>query len=295
MRGSLILLAGMAFSTANALAAPPLESVDNLGPPAWLERGGRRLPLAVGMALAAGDTVETGAAGRATLNLAGGNRAQLGMGSRLILAQSLLSVDQDAWFELKAGALRLVVAGRDAPNQRPVRVSLGNISVTLRTADIWGRVTAQEAQICVLAGRAEVQHPMRGAVMLDQPPSCMTSPASGEPHPVAPADPERLKAWLADLERPAGSVRIQRGGAWMVQLAALKDPDIAQGLVQHLAQAGYAPAVPSHQARGRTYYRVRITDIDTQAEARALAQRLGRKFAIKSPWVGLNSNGMATH
>jgi hypothetical protein len=59
-------------------AAAQAIAVESVQSPAWLERGGRSVPLAAGMALEPQDRVRTGANARAALKLRGGGLVKLG-------------------------------------------------------------------------------------------------------------------------------------------------------------------------------------------------------------------------
>jgi hypothetical protein len=60
---SLLLALLLAISSLQALAQPA-ALVDGVQMPAWLERGGKRTPLAPGMELRAGDAIISGSGAR---------------------------------------------------------------------------------------------------------------------------------------------------------------------------------------------------------------------------------------
>ncbi|MGH8640405.1 MAG: hypothetical protein ACRET6_01775, partial [Burkholderiales bacterium] len=69
------------FALLALLAAPAFAqtlTVEGVVSPAWVERGGARLPLAVGMRLNDKDRVVTGAGSRLLLRLAEGSAVKLG-------------------------------------------------------------------------------------------------------------------------------------------------------------------------------------------------------------------------
>jgi hypothetical protein len=64
-------------------AAPSPAVVEAVQMPAWVERGGGRMPLAPGMALQSDDDLRTGADARLLLKLAEGSAVKLGENAQL--------------------------------------------------------------------------------------------------------------------------------------------------------------------------------------------------------------------
>ena len=90
---------------APAAAAAETLTVEGVVSPAWVERGGARVPLAVGMQLNDKDRVVTGPGSRALLRVAEGSAVKLGESAALV-------VDNLA-DRASAGAARLVTASLD--------------------------------------------------------------------------------------------------------------------------------------------------------------------------------------
>ena len=65
------------------VAAQPAAVVEGVQSPAWVERGGRRIPLQPGMELRAGDRVFTGGGSRALFKLSEGSLVKLGENGNL--------------------------------------------------------------------------------------------------------------------------------------------------------------------------------------------------------------------
>jgi hypothetical protein len=86
-RFMLFVALALAISAAAAADAPkrpaPQAIVEAVQMPAWVERGGARIPLAAGMPLQANDELRTGANARLLLKLAEGSLVKLGENAQL--------------------------------------------------------------------------------------------------------------------------------------------------------------------------------------------------------------------
>ena len=74
-------------------------------------------------------------------------------------------------------------------------------------------------------------------------------------------------------------------GGWIVQFSALAQAKRAAALHAALTKAGYPAELDAKAQDGRTLHRVRVTGFDTEADARAFAQRVGPRFGVEQPWV----------
>jgi hypothetical protein len=119
-----LLIATMLLSLASATAAASTLTVEGVVSPAWVERGGARMPLAVGMQLSDRDRVVTGGARR---------------GGRHFVTASV-SVDQKsalaAYHALRAAGYPAVV--------RPVKKDDGTLSYPVRVPNLG---TPQDAAV----------------------------------------------------------------------------------------------------------------------------------------------------
>ena len=106
-------LASCAHAMAQALVVEAVQS------PAWLERGGRSVPLAPGLALQRNDRVLTGAEARVELRLAEGSSVKLGERAQFVVERAGERRGLKAAFAVLAGAFRFAssavapAAGRD--------------------------------------------------------------------------------------------------------------------------------------------------------------------------------------
>lgn len=265
--------------------APPAVAaeVDALQPPAWVARAGQRQPLRPGMALAAGDTVETGKDGRLLVRLADGSLLRFGGEAQWRLVTLDGPGAPGPVIEAGHGALRYSAGGR-AP-AHGVRLTLGSIGIDGRGADLWVRVLNGTVTACLFEGEAAVRHPVGGEFTIDRAPAFFVAPPEGEPHPVAPPDAGQLAAWSAETELQLGQGVMLPGGGWIVQLGSYEREADARRLAGQLLDAGLPVEVTSVQLRDRSFYRLRIAGFDSRQDARAFAARTRPRPGMPDPWV----------
>lgn len=272
----------------------PAAVVDGLQSPAWLERGGIRQPLRVGMEIAESDTVETGKNGRLLLRLADGSLVKLGENAQINLGKlqeggadgtlrGLLSVARGA-FRYTAGTL-----GRFL--RRDIEVRLVSTTIGIRGTDVWGRSQDGGATVCLIEGRVSLNHPSRGDFVLDQPLSFFIAPAKGEPKPVGPVDPEKLKQWAAETEFDAGKGVMLPGGGWIVQLGAHANEAEARRVEKRLQDAGIPVERTDVQLKDRRYTRLRVSGFETKLDAKTFAAGIITLGNMPAPWITCNIPG----
>lgn len=85
-------------------------------------------------------------------------------------------------------------------------------------------------------------------------------------------------------EVPEGLPMAPASGGYTLQVAACQDSTYARHLVDLYRSRGYQPYVMMAQVGGETYYRIRLGDYDTLAEAKAAKAELKDRFSI-TPWL----------
>lgn len=76
-------------------------------------------------------------------------------------------------------------------------------------------------------------------------------------------------------------------GGYTVQVAAGTDSERAHYTAEIFKERGYEPFITKADVGGMTYYRVRIGNFETLAEANKLAAEIQDKYSITS-WVDMN-------
>jgi hypothetical protein len=288
----------LALFVANALLpvyADTLAEVQGVQMPGWVERAGVRLPVRAGMPLEPADVLETGTQGRIVVQLLDGGTLKVGELARVAVVDLRGPTAEDArfhaLFEARTGVLRLTTSDVKQISLRDVVVRTPGLTANLAGGDMWVRSMNDGDLVCLVEGGASVTHASTGAVSLTQPLTYVMAARNDVPQPMATADADRLKAWLAQTElEPGAGVSLPHGG-WVVQVTAEPDAHSAESARERLQKAGYAADLVLTQVKGKTYHRVRLSGFDTQADAKSVAQKIDGKFAGTTPWVALESNG----
>lgn len=278
MRISSSVCALLALLLAAPAAAQTL-TVEGVVSPAWVERGGARLPLAVGMRLSDKDRVVTGAGSRLLLRMAEGSAVKLGENATVALdgladrkgADSKRVVT--AALDVLRGAFRFTTGLFDSPSAgRDVRIKIRTVNAGIRGTDLWGKSDDKRDLVCLIEGQISVAHPQAGEFTMAEPLSFFVAPRDEKPLPVAPVDRKQLAEWAAETEIQPGSGGARRGGR--VHVDAAVSADRAQALSAHdkLRAAGY-PAVMG-TIGDREQYRVRVQNFPTQQDAAAAVEKL---------------------
>jgi hypothetical protein len=277
----------LAATAADQRAPAPPATVEAVQMPAWVERDGRRVPLAPGAVLRASDTLYTGGEARVLLTLAEGSSVKLGENAQLRLAN--IEVRRDGVFasamNVVQGAFRFTTAAFAKSRRREVDISVSSVTAGIRGTDLWGKAAADRDIVCLIEGRVEVSRPGDPTITMDQPLSFYIAPRNAPALPVAPVDAERLKQWATETDIAEGRGAARRGGRWKVVLASSESVNDVLRVYQEVRAAGYAADLETRRADGRSTYDVRIAGLPSKAEADALAAALNGRYGIAQPRV----------
>ena len=263
---------------------PPLAAqtlvVEGVISPAWVERGGKREPLATGMTLNAGDKVHTGPGSRTLLRMAEGSAVKLGENATLAIDDLLLKKDGgkaavDATLNVVRGAFRFTtrVFAKD-PAQRNVQVKIATITAGIRGTDVWGRSTADEDLVCLIDGKISVEHGGKQFAMAE-PLLFFIVPRNQPPRPVASVSREQVEQWSEETEMRDGNGAARRGGRYRVDLLATRDESAATQARAKVQEAGFPARLESRQdSYGATSYEIHVAGYATAKDAAAAAGRL---------------------
>lgn len=268
-------------------AAAPQAVVEAVQMPAWIERGGARVPLAPGMGLQSNDALRTGADARLLVKLADGSSVKLGENAQLQLAT--IATRRDNVFvsamNVLQGAFRFTTDALAKSRRREVSVTVATVTAGIRGTDLWGKAAADRDIVCLIEGRIEVSRQGDPTITMDQPLSFYIAPRGQPAQPVAPVNPEQLKQWATETEIADGRGAARRGGRWKVVLASGESENEVLAVYQAVRAAGYAAELQPRRVQGRRAYDVRIASLPSQAEAEALAGRLSGQYGVSSPRV----------
>jgi hypothetical protein len=230
--GWLVLWAAwLASGVAAAADAGPARAavVEGVQLPAWLERGGDRLPLAIGAALQARDRVVTGEGARLLLRMPEGSLVKLGENGMLDLeALSRTGTLKDelvqATLAVARGAFRFTTDKLPAfVGRREVDIRISAVTAGIRGTDLWGKSDAERDIVCLIEGRISVRREGDAAFTMDQALSFYVAPKGRAAEPVAPVDRRQLGLWAAETEIEDGKGVLRRGGRWRLTLLDTAD------------------------------------------------------------------------
>ena len=268
-------------------AAAPQAVVEAVQMPAWIERGGARVPLAPGMGLQSNDALRTGADARLLVKLADGSSVKLGENAQLQLAT--IATRRDNVFvsamNVLQGAFRFTTDALAKSRRREVSVTVATVTAGIRGTDLWGKAAADRDIVCLIEGRIEVSRQGDPTITMDQPLSFYIAPRGQPAQPVAPVNPEQLKQWATETEIADGRGAARRGGRWKVVLASGESENEVLTVYQAVRAAGYAAELQPRRVQGKRTYDVRIASLPSQAEAEALARSLDGRYGVSSPRV----------
>jgi len=272
----------MFLGLASAAAAASTLTVEGVVSPAWVERGGARMPLAAGMQLSDRDRIVTGPGSRALLRMAEGSAVKLGENAALVVDNLADKLGADAArlvtasLDVVRGAFRFTtgIFGRHAAG-RDVKVRISTVTAGIRGTDLWGKSDDRRDLVCLIEGTISVSHAQTGEFTMADPLSFFVAPRNEKPLPVAAVDPKQLKEWAEETEIQAGSGGARRGGRYFVTASVSSDQKTALAAYHALRAAGYPAVVrPLKKDDGSLEYRVRVLNLATQKDAAVTAGKL---------------------
>jgi len=273
-----LLLLGLAlWSTLAAAQGAVVEAVQY---PAWLERGGRAVPLTPGTTLQPKDRLVTGGNARAQLKMGEGSTVKLGENAKFVVE----TVDDRGVFRsalaVLEGAFRFTTDALRKSQKREVTIKVKNVTAGIRGTDLWGKSTGERDLVCLLEGKISVGSEGHPTVTLDTPLDFYQKPRDGAPS-VAKVDQAQIDQWSQETEisrdGPAGRV----GGAWRVTASTLRTRDEALVLNRTLRSAGY----PSEVVAKDSLFIVQVPGLAGEAEARALMSNLRGMKGVALPII----------
>ena len=233
------------------------------------------------MKLADKDKVYTGPRARALLRMAEGSAVKLG-------ENAVLGVD-DLQEKQGTSARKLVTASLDVARgafrfttdifskrraERDVKIRIATVTAGIRGTDLWGKSDAKRDLVCLIEGRIEVTRESDAPVTLDQPLDFYVAPRDGTPPTKAKVDQRQLDEWSAETELGTVSGGARRGGRYRVEVSAASDQKTALADYDKAREAGYPALVQPVKKEGAEEYRVRIVNIASQKDARAVVEKL---------------------
>jgi hypothetical protein len=281
----LAVLASFALlsSTPVLAAAATVEAVQS---PAWLDRGGRSMPLAAGMELKSGDVLRTGPGARAYLMLTEGSRVKLGEVAQFTFYTTSQRPEKSfrGALDIVAGAFRFTTATLKRAMPREVAIRVGTATVGIRGTDLWGRTDKNGDLVALLEGRIEITRAGQ-TTELAQPMTYFDAPA-GKPAEVKTLDPETFAKLARQTEIMAGDGAARAKGKWRILAGTAPSEEAALELYDRIREAGFAARVRPRRTEGGGWnYELRLGGYSSAAEAGVAAAHLQATTGLK-PSVG---------
>jgi hypothetical protein len=272
-------MAGLLLAAAAAAqpAAAEVARVEAVQYPAWLERGGHRVPLVPGIPLQAADRLRTGANARLLLRLGEGSAVKLGENAQFVIERAADRGAFRAALSVIAGAFRFTST---AARNRDIAIRVSNVTLGIRGTDVWGKSTAERDLVCLIEGLVTVGAEGHPAVSLDKPLDFYQLPRGGEPQ-VSRVDARQLEEWAKETAIARDGAAARPGGKWRVVAAVFEGRDQALQFNRELRARGYPSEVASVQGK----FLVQVTGMASEDDARSLMGNLRGIRGITLPHV----------
>ena len=257
-----LCVAGLGLPAPARAQAIQVEAVQY---PAWLERGGRAVPLTPGTDLQAADTLRTGANSRVQLKLAEGSTVKLGANARFTVERVENRGVFRSVLNVLYGAFRFTTGALGADHKRELDIRVRTITAGIRGTDLWGKSTDARDLVCLLEGHVSARAEGRDAVILDKPRDFYQRARDGEPQ-LGRVDEKQVREWAKETELEAGGPVARPGGRWRVIASKFHERDKALAFSRELRMRGF----PAEVAKADDVQRVDIRGLAGEAEARAL-------------------------
>lgn len=286
--GKALALVCLLSACASASATLVVEALQF---PVWVERGDRKVPLAPGDVVAAGEQIITGDGGKVWVQMPDQARVKLGPGAALnVRAINVTSIAEarsaevlDGALDVIKGAFRYTTGELSKLWQRDLRISLGNTAtIGIRGTDLWGQVEGDSQFVVLLEGRISVQPQATTAPLtLQNPLEIYRAGASA----VDSVDMAAVQALAPITELDNGTGVMRQGGAYRLHLASFSQVRLADAMSARLARAGLATRVTQANVDGQDWFRVSVESLASLEDARALCARLAGQSGVTSAWI----------
>lgn len=249
--------------------------------PAWLERGGRSVPLTPGTQLQAADRIFTGDGARVQVTFPDGSVVKLGEKALFGVEKWEAGGGVRATLSVVTGAFRFTTDPAAKVAARDVTIRVRNLTAGIRGTDLWGRATDDSALVCLLEGSITVAAEGHATLTLARPLDAYQRKGDAAPA-VAKVDAAKVGEWTqeTDVQKDAAVGRI--GGRWRVIAGVFASRAEAAGLNRMLRGEGYPAEVTGG---GSGPFAVQVPGFAGESEARALIGSLRSFRGVTLPSV----------
>ena len=285
MKSLVLIVAATLLLPIHSALAQVAATIAGVQMPAWVERGGRRVPIIPGMELRAGDQLVTGAGSRALVKLADGSLVKLGENGQLGFQELNPAADLfKAALNVLEGAFRFTTDLVAKSRKREVSIRAAQVTAGIRGTDLWGRSRAGNEVVCLIEGEIEVGAAGESPVAMNQPLQFYRR-IEGKTQPVGTVSKQQLEQWAVETELQPGKGIARVGGRFSVILGQAEEQNGALALYDSVGNAGYPAQIRPVKEGEKIVYYVVIRNLPSRAEANAVANQLRGKFGISEPKV----------
>jgi cell division septation protein DedD len=265
---------------AQAADAAPVR-VEAVQYPAWLERGGREVPLTPGVQLQSSDRLRTGANARVQLKLSEGSSVKLGENARFVVERVQDRGIFRSTMQVVLGAFRFTTGALGIGRKRDIEIKVRTVTAGIRGTDLWGKSTDARDLVCLLEGRISVASEGSPQVTLASPRDFYQRPRDGAPQ-VGKVDAKQIEEWSRETEIQADGPAAGVAGRWRVIASKFVRREDALALRRDLRARGYPAEVNS---TGKDVHHVEIGGLAGEPQARALMAGLREVPGVSIPSV----------
>ena len=290
---ALSLVSAAAVACLPTAAAVPDAEVEGLQMPAWLVRGGKREPLAIGTWLRNGDQINTGAASRALLRMGDGSTVKLGENAKFSLDG--MSQKSDARNRLFTASMGMVEGAfrfttsllYKFRGKREVDVHFTTVTAGIRGTDLWGKSSRERDVVALIEGKIILSRAGQAPITMREPKTVYLAPRDAPPPPIQQIADDLLARYAAETEIEPGKGAAGSGGRWRIYAARTNNQDEALAVYDKLREAGYPATINPAPAEGGTLYLVRISGLLSELDGTAVAIRLKAELGLEHVAVSL--------
>lgn len=264
--------------------AAPNALADMVQSPAWIERAGKKLPLAAGMELQNRDRLLTGQGGRVVIRFADASAVRIGENS--LVAVNAMQQRKNGIFagglDLRSGDLRLISHEyEEAPVRRAINIRFGEVTAAVRgEADLTGTADEAKDAVALRDGQAVMTHPLTSeATVMNVPLQVYQAEKGKAPGPLSSIDRFEGASWGLRTQPFYDGGSQEKTGPWMLRFGSFGKEEVL-ALYDKLRQAGYAAKIRPHATASGQRYELRLMNLVTEREALSLADRLAEALQL---------------
>jgi len=272
------LALALAVALGGVASAESGTSVAAVQLPAWVERGGRVVPVRPGFVLEPGDTLITGARGRVHVDTPDGSIVKLGSGGRIGLETLNIRTEPDGAslfdgaLNVLKGAFRFTTRAAGRASRRDLRVRVGVVTAGVRGTDIWGKSDDEKDLVCLLEGKIAVASDGAPEQQMDGTNLFYVVPKGQAPKPIAPVDPNKVaNEWAPQTELLPDVPALVSDGDYIVVALSQTSAEGAEFIAGKLVEAGYPAEVDTADG---SRFRITLRSFASLADAQAMAAQL---------------------